>query len=66
MQYSKRRVSWFIEPLCPASGFVTADNYDSRIPPHAILPTVVAHLNEPNGAKRFIERSDRTVRKSFG
>ena len=48
MQYSKRRVSWFIEPLCPASGFVTADNYDSRIPPHAILPHVVGNPKRQN------------------
>jgi len=57
MQYSKRRVSWFIEPLCPASGFVTADNYDSRIPPHAILPTVRhyadKHLRQIKHYERF-------------
>jgi hypothetical protein len=56
MQYSKRRVSWFIEPLCPASGFVTADNYDSRIPPHAILPTVSGHKKNDTDTIILIER----------
>jgi len=55
MQYSKRRVSWFIEPLCPASGFVTADNYDSRIPPHAILPTVGGNLKKQLTTKNIQE-----------
>ncbi|SKC24229.1 hypothetical protein SAMN03080601_03524 [Alkalitalea saponilacus] len=43
MQYSKRRVLWFLEPFCPASSHLTVDNDAARIPPHAILLNVVCH-----------------------
>lgn len=40
MQFRKRRFSWLFEAFCPAKSFVTVDNDDTRIPPHAILPDV--------------------------
>lgn len=40
MQFRKRRFSWLFEAFCPATSFVTVDNDDTRIPPHAILPDV--------------------------